>query len=78
MSRFSRPTALSAAALAAGFVFSFAAAAAQAAPTTESIHVSGAYHSVTNGIPNYDGFDQFRDARGRPLPGWEELLRSPG
>jgi hypothetical protein len=27
---------------------------------------------------NYDGFDRFRDATGRPLPGWEYLFNSPG
>jgi hypothetical protein len=44
---------------------------------TDNIQVSGSYHSVTNGIPNYDGFDRFRDANGQPLPGWEQELSSP-
>jgi hypothetical protein len=43
-----------------------------------TIHVDGSYHSVTNGIADYDGFDRFRDAKGQPLPGWEPMLRSPG
>ena len=40
--------------------------------------VDGRYHSVTNGIPNYDGFDRFRDQNGQPLPGWRQQLSSPG
>ncbi len=34
--------------------------------------------TVSNGpVSNYDGFDRFRDATGRPLPGWEYLFYSP-
>ena len=40
--------------------------------------VNGRYHSVTNGIADYDGFDRFRDVNGQPLPGWQQLLASPG
>ena len=40
--------------------------------------VDGRYHSVTNGIANYDGFDRFRDLDGQPLPGWQQQLSSPG
>jgi hypothetical protein len=59
---------------------SFAAIGARAdsMTNTDNIQVNGSYHSVTNGIPNYDGFDRFRDANGQPLPGWEEELSSPG
>jgi hypothetical protein len=62
-------------------VLALTATAAFAAPsngTRANIYVDGSYHSVTNGISNYDGFDQFRDASGQPLPGWEQELRSPG
>jgi hypothetical protein len=40
--------------------------------------VDGRYHSVTNGIADYDGFDRFRDVNGEPLPGWRQMLGSPG
>lgn len=43
-----------------------------------AIPVDGRYHSVTNGIADYDGFDRFRDASGRPLPGWQQMLSSRG
>ncbi|HEV8016338.1 MAG TPA: hypothetical protein VGP48_12445 [Stellaceae bacterium] len=46
--------------------------------TMRNISVDGRYHSVTNGISDYDGFDRFRDATGQPLPTWEQELRSPG
>ena len=78
MSRFFRLTAL-AVLLASGSFLSLAAdARAASMPDSSNIYVNGRYHSVTNGIANYDGFDQFRDARGNPLPGWEQELRSPG
>lgn len=78
MSRFFRLTAL-AVLLASGGVLPLAAGARAASlPDPSNIYVNGRYHSVTNGIANYDGFDQFRDARGNPLPGWEQELRSPG
>ena len=32
---------------------------------------------ATGPASNYDGFDRFRDATGRPLPGWEYLFYSP-
>jgi hypothetical protein len=44
----------------------------------DNIHVNGSYHSVTNVIPDYDGFDRYRDPNGNPLRGWEQQLRSPG
>jgi hypothetical protein len=43
-----------------------------------NVGVDGRYHSVTNGISDYDGFDRFRDSKGEPLPSWEQELRSPG
>jgi len=43
-----------------------------------AVHVDGSFHSVKNGISDYDGFDRFRDSTGRPLPGWEYLFNSPG
>jgi hypothetical protein len=43
-----------------------------------AINVDGRYHSVTNGIADYDGFDRFRDPSGQPLPGWQQVLGSPG
>jgi hypothetical protein len=46
--------------------------------TMRNISVDGRYHSVTNGISDYDGFDRFRDTSGRPLPTWEQELGSPG
>jgi len=54
-----------------------------ASPTTmigndSRAQVDGRYHSLKNGIGNYDGFDRFRDPTGRPLPGWEFLFYSPG
>ena len=62
---------------AVGFL-SFTTTGARAGSMADNIHVNGSYHSVTNGIPDYDGFDRFRDANGNPLPGWEQQLRSPG
>jgi hypothetical protein len=41
-----------------------------------TIDVDGRYHSVTNGITDYDGFDRFRDPSGQPLPGWQQVLGS--
>jgi hypothetical protein len=41
-------------------------------------HVDGGFHSFENGISDYDGFDQFRDSTGHPLPGWDYLFNSPG
>jgi hypothetical protein len=43
-----------------------------------TVHVDGSFHSVKNGISDYDGFDRFRDSTGRPLPGWAYLFNSPG
>jgi hypothetical protein len=43
-----------------------------------TLKVDGSFHSVKNGIGDYDGFDRFRDSTGRPLPGWEYLFNSPG
>lgn len=79
MSRFHRLTAFGAVLAAAGFL-AFATTAAQAEPTTQTSNgsVLGGYHSVTNGIPDYDGFDRFRDVNGNPLPGWEQELGSRG
>ena len=79
MSRFHRLNAFGAILAATGFL-SFAAAAAQAAPlaNASNIHGNGSYHSVTNGIPDYDGFDRFRDVNGNPLPGWEQVLGNAG
>jgi len=42
------------------------------------INVDGRYHSVTNGIADYDGFDRFRNPRGQPLPGWQQMLSNKG
>jgi hypothetical protein len=78
MSRFHRLNALGAAAVALSFSFFNASAHADSMAKADGIQVSGVYHSVTNGIPDYDGFDRFRDANGQPLPGWEQMLRSPG
>lgn len=78
MSRFFRLTALAALLASGGFLSLAAGAWASSLPHSSNIYVNGTYHSVTNGIANYDGFDQFRDARGNPLPGWEQELRSPG
>jgi hypothetical protein len=47
-------------------------------PKADGNHVSRVYHSVTNGIPDYDGFDRFRDANGQPLPGWSRYCEAPG
>jgi hypothetical protein len=79
MLRLFRLNAFGAVLAATGFL-SFAAIAAQAAPvaTASNIHVNGGYHSVTNGIPDYDGFDRFRDVNGNPLPGWEQVLGNAG
>ena len=74
MSRSFRLTALCAVLAASGFL----SLAAGAHADSSHIYVDGGYHSVTNGIANYDGFDRFRDARGNPLPGWEQELSSPG
>jgi len=62
---------------AAGFL-STPTADAHAMAHAADIHASGTYRSVINGIPNYDGFDRFRDVNGNPLPGWEQELSSPG
>ena len=78
MSRFFRLTALSMMLASGGFLTVAAGARASSLHDSSNIDVSGGYHSVTNGIANYDGFDQFRDASGEPLPGWEQELRSPG
>lgn len=43
-----------------------------------AINVDGQYHSVTNGIADYDGFDRFRDPSGQPLPGWQQMLSNNG
>lgn len=43
-----------------------------------AINVDGRYHSVTNGITDYDGFDRFRDPSGQPLPGWQQILSNRG
>ena len=77
MSRLHRLATFSAIIAAAGFL-SFTTTGARADVVPDNIHVNGSYHSVTNGIPDYDGFDRFRDANGNPLPGWEQQLRSPG
>jgi hypothetical protein len=88
MSRYHRWTTSLAASVLCGIV-SFTTMAARAdtlanhasASTTGApvnIHVDGVYHSVTNGIADYDGFDRFRDASGHPLPGWQQELSSPG
>jgi hypothetical protein len=77
MTRLHRLTACSALIAAVGFL-SFATTGARAGSMADNIHINGSYHSVTNGIPDYDGFDRFRDANGNPLPGWEQMLRSPG
>jgi hypothetical protein len=42
------------------------------------INVDGRYHSVTNGIADYDCFDRFRDRSGQPLPGWQQMLSNKG
>lgn len=81
MSRHHRTRAaiLPAASFAAMLALGIGAALAQPnVPQQSNVHVDGRYHSVTNGIANYDGFDQFRDPKGQPLPGWEQVLRSPG
>ena len=58
--------------LGASTLLPLASAVADPAPDT----VNNA--TVSNGSTgNYDGFDQFRDATGRPLPGWEYLFYSP-
>jgi hypothetical protein len=79
MARFHHLTALGTVLMAVGFLsFAPIGARADSMTNTDHIHVNGSYHSVTNGIPNYDGFDRFRDANGRPLPGWEQELSSRG
>ena len=78
MARFFRLTALSVVLASGGFLPLAAGAQARALHDSSNIHVGGAYHSVTNGIANYDGFDRFRDPHGKPLPAWEEEVRSPG
>jgi hypothetical protein len=78
MSRFFRLAALSMLLASGGFLPLAGGAQASSLHGLSNIDVGGGYHSVTNGIANYDGFDQFRDASGKPLPGWEEELRSPG
>jgi hypothetical protein len=77
MSRLHRLTAFSTVIAAVGFL-SLTATGARADVAPDNIHVNGTFHSVTNGIPDYDGFDRFRDANGNPLPGWEQQLRSLG
>jgi hypothetical protein len=77
MTRLHCLTAFSAVIASVGFL-SFTTTGARADSMADNIHVNGSYHSVTNGIPDYDGFDRFRDANGSPLPGWEQQLRSPG
>jgi hypothetical protein len=59
-------------------VSTLAGASSAFAHDTAAITVDGRYHSVTNGIANYDGFDRFRDLNGQPLPGWQQPLSSPG
>jgi hypothetical protein len=77
MSRLYSLTACSAVIAAVGFLL-FTATGARADSMADNINVNGSYHSVTNGIPDYEGFDRFRDANGNPLPGWEQQLRTPG
>ena len=43
-----------------------------------TVQGDGSFHSLKNGISDYDGFDRFRDSTGRPLPGWEYLFNVPG
>jgi hypothetical protein len=50
-----------------------AAAFADTSPNTENNAMV-----TKDSTGNYDGFDRFRDASGRPLPGWEYLFYSPG
>jgi len=78
MSRFFRLTVFSLLLASVGFLPFAARAHASFLRASSGIYVGGDYHSVTNGIANYDGFDQFRDASGKPLAGWEQELRSPG
>jgi hypothetical protein len=78
MSRSFRLTALSFLLASGGFLPLTASVQASSLHASSSIYVGGGYHSATNGIANYDGFDQFRDASGKPLAGWEEELRSAG
>jgi hypothetical protein len=59
-------------------VSTLAGASTAFAHDASAVMVDGRYHSVTNGIANYDGFDRFRDLNGQPLPGWQQLLSSPG
>jgi hypothetical protein len=54
------------------------AGASSAFAHDSAIAVDGSYHSVTNGIANYDGFDRFRDRNGQPLPAWQQVLSSRG
>jgi hypothetical protein len=51
------------------------AALADAPNTANNATVDSQMDRVSNGA--YDGFDKFRDATGRPLPGWEYLFFSP-
>jgi hypothetical protein len=78
MSRSFRLTALCALLASSGFLALAAGARGSSVPGSSDIYVGGNYHSVTNGIANYDGFDQFRDASGNALPGWEQQLSSRG
>ena len=79
MSRFHRSTAVIAMAFSVGLLSSLATGArADTVKEPNNLFVDGSYHSVTDGIPNYDGFDRFRDTHGQPLPGWAQELRSPG
>lgn len=79
MFRFHRSTAMIATMVSVGLLSSLTTGArADTVQEWNDLFVNGSYHSVTDGIPNYDGFDRFRDAHGQPLPGWEQELRSPG
>jgi hypothetical protein len=74
----SRRWALALAIVALQSVSTLAGASSAFAHDATTAMADGRYHSVTNGIANYDGFDRFRDLNGQPLPGWQQLLSSPG
>lgn len=79
MFRFHRSTAMIATMVSVGLLSSLTTGArADTVREANNLFVDGGYHSVIGGIPNYDGFDRFRDPQGQPLPGWEQELRSPG
>ena len=78
MSRLQRLTAFRVVLTVTGFLSLSVTGAVAATPPASKLHVDGSYHSATQGIANYDGFDRFRDAKGQPLPGWEYELSSPG